>query len=112
MTKLPPDPPSEDELDEMLPDPPTDEEVAEIQAEIEQERQEWDPHDLPESQEQLAKDIRAAGGPDWMIEKVAAGIYHDYVSPSPAPKHVLVADAKQEGLTEIAKRTREGVYDP
>lgn len=93
-------------------DPPTDDEIAEIQEQIQREQEEWDPLDLPESQEQLIKDIRAAGGPDDMITKVAAGVYHDYVSPHPMPKHYLVADAKANGLDEIAHRAKQGHYDP
>jgi hypothetical protein len=112
MTKIPPDPPSEDELEEILPDPPTEEEVEEIQQEVQEERENWNPTELPESQAQLVKDIKAAGGPDWMVEKVGKGIYHDYVSPSPMPKHVLVEDAENEGLYEIAKKARNGAYDP
>lgn len=92
--------------------PPTDEEIEEIQQEIEREQEEWDPLDLPESQKQLVKDIRAAGGPDEMISRVGAGLYHDYVSPHPMPKHLLVGDAKAHGLDEIAQRAMQGHYDP
>lgn len=92
--------------------PPTSEEVEEIQQEIEREQENWDPLDLPESQAQLAKDIRAAGGPDEMISKVGAGAYHDYVSPHPMPKHLLVMDAEAHDLHEIAARAKRGYYDP
>lgn len=112
MTKFPPDPPSEDDLREMLPEPPTEAELDEIQREIEREREGWDPHDLPESQKQLARDLSAAGAPEKMIKATAAGLYHDYVSPSPAPKHVLVHDAEAAGLHEIAERAKRGDYDP
>lgn len=91
---------------------PTPEEVERIQDEIEDEQENWDPLDLPESQEQLVKDIKAAGGPDDMISRVGAGLYHDYVSPHPMPKHLLVGDAKANGLEEIAKKAQEGCYDP
>jgi hypothetical protein len=47
-----------------------------------------------------------------MISKVGAGIYHDYVSPHPMPKHLLVGEAKANDLHEIAKRAKRGDYDP
>jgi len=93
-------------------EPPTDEEIAEIQDEIKQKQENWDPLDLPESQERLIRDIRAAGGPDEMVSRVGAGIYHDYVSPHPMPKHQLVADCEKWDLPEVAKKTKEGHYDP
>lgn len=93
-------------------DPPTEEEIAQIQDEIAKEQENWDPLDLPESQAQLVKDLRAAGAPDDMISKTGAGLYHDYVSPHPMPKHLLVGDAKANGLDEIAHRAKQGHYDP
>lgn len=91
---------------------PTEEEIAKIQEEIKQEQEEWDPLDLPESQEHLIKDIRDAGGPDEMVTRVGAGIYHDYVSPHPMPKQLLVADCQKWDLPVIEKKTKEGRYDP
>jgi len=93
-------------------DAPTEDEVEEIQREIAEEQDEWDPLDLPASQEQLVKDLKAAGAPDEMVSKVGAGAYHDYVSPHPMPKHLLVMDAKANDLHEIAKRAKDGHYDP
>ena len=93
-------------------DPPTEDEIEQIHAEIEQQQEEWDPLDLPDSQAQLIKDIRAAGGPDDMVSRTGAGLYHDYVSPHPLPKHLLVSDAKAAGLEEIAQRAMQGHYDP
>jgi len=95
-----------------LPDPPTEEELQEIREDVEREHEEWDPLDLPESQEQLARDLKSAGAPDELISRVGAGIYHDYVSPHPMPKHKLVADAEAHGLREIAQRAKRGDYDP
>ena len=94
------------------PDMPTEEEIEEIQEDIKEQQDAWDPLDLPESQERLARDIRDAGGPDDMIARVGAGIYHDYVSVLPMPKQQLVADAKSYELEEIARRAKEGRYDP
>jgi len=93
-------------------DPPTEAEIEEIQREIEREQEEWDPLDLPESQGQLVKDLQAAGAPDDMISRTGAGLYHDYVSPHPMPKHLLVVDAKANDLEEIAQRAMQGYYDP
>jgi len=95
-----------------LPEPPDEDEIEEIFEQISQEQEEWDPLDLPESQEQLVKDIRAAGGPDEMVSMVGAGVFHDYVSPHPMPKHFLVAQAKAHDLAEIAKKAKQGHYDP
>jgi hypothetical protein len=92
--------------------PPDDEEIEQIRRDVEKKQEEWDPLDLPDSQEQLIKDIRAAGGPDEMVSKVGAGVYHDYVSPHPMPKHLLVAEAKANDLPEIAHRAKQGYYDP
>jgi hypothetical protein len=91
---------------------PDEEEVEQIRRDVEKEQENWDPLDLPDSQKQLVKDIRAAGGPDEMVSKVGAGVYHDYVSPHPMPKHLLVADAKAHGLHEVAERVKLGRYDP
>jgi len=93
-------------------DAPTQEEIDAWQREIQEEQSEWDPLDLPESQEQLVKDLKAAGAPKDMISKTGAGLYHDYVSPHPMPKHLLVGDAKTNGLEEIAHRAKSGHYDP
>lgn len=93
-------------------DAPSEEEFKKIRREVEQEQENWDPLDLPDSQKQLVKDLRAAGAPDDLISRVGAGIYHDYVSPHPMPKHLLVADAKTHGLEEIAQRAQQGRYDP
>lgn len=92
--------------------PPSEEEIEEIQENIKRKQEEWDPLDLPESQEQLIRDLDAAGAPKDMISRVGAGLYHDYVSPHPMPKHLLVGDAKANGLQEIADRAMQGHYDP
>ena len=93
-------------------EPPTEDEIEEIREQVEREQEDWDPLDLPESQEQLVKDLRDAGAPDDLISRVGAGLYHDYVSPHPMPKHLLVGDAKAAGLEEIAQRAQNGHYDP
>jgi len=91
--------------------PPTEEEIKKWQEEAEQQKENWDPLDLPESQVQLVKDLQAAGAPQDMISRVGAGIYHDFVSPLPMPKHQLVADAQAHELHEIAERAKRGDYD-
>ena len=93
-------------------EPPSEEEIERWQEEIQEQQENWDPLDLPESQAQLVKDLKAAGAPDDMISKTGAGVYHDYVSPHPMPKHLLVTDAKAAGLQEIAHRAKNGHYDP
>jgi len=91
---------------------PTPEEIEQAREQIKQEQDNWNPLDLPESQEQLIKDIRAAGGPDDMVTNVGAGIYHDYVSPHPMPKHLLVSHCEKWDLPEVAKKAKQGHYDP
>lgn len=92
-------------------DPPTQEEIEEIQREIETKQANWDPLNLPEGQEQLVKDLKAAAAPRELIAKVGAGAYDDYASPHPMPKHLLVMDAQTHGLQEIAERAKRGDYD-
>lgn len=92
-------------------EPPTEEEIDELMAEIEERKEQWDPLDLPESQAQLVRDLNAAGAPDSLISKTAAGAYHDYVSPFPMPKHQLIMDAQAHDLDEIAQRAQQGHYD-
>lgn len=93
-------------------EPPTEDEIDEWMREIEEQKENWDPLDLPESQEQLVKDLKAAGAPDEMISKTGSGAYHDYVSPHPMPMHLLEMEAKANGLDEIAARAKQGHYDP
>ena len=78
---------------------------------FEREAQDFDPDNLPESQQQLVNDLEASGAPARMIEKTRKGWYHDYVSEHPFPKALLVNDAQQNGLIEIARRARSGDYD-
>lgn len=78
----------------------------------EREAQDFDPDDLPESQQQLMDDLDASGAPAWMVEKTRTGWYHDYVSEHPMPKALLVHDAQESGLQEIADRAKRGDYDP
>jgi len=96
----------------MTQDKPTEDDFEEIRQEVEREQEEWDPLDLPESQERLVRDIRDAGGPDEMVSRVGAGVYHDYVSPHPMPKHLLVTDCQKWDLPVIAKKAKQGEYDP
>ena len=91
---------------------PTEEELEEILEGIEREKEEWDPHDLPESQAQLVRDLDAAGAPEVMVVRTGLGHYHDYVSEHPSPKHLLVHHCQQHGLDEIVARAKQGAYDP
>jgi len=91
--------------------PPTEAEIEETLTECERAAEAWDPLDLPESQAQLVRDLQAAGAPDQLISRTGAGVYHDYVSPLPMPKHQLVVDAEAHGLEEIAHRAKRGDYD-
>lgn len=93
-------------------DEPLPNEIMEAITEVEQEAHDFDPNDLPESQQQLVDDLSSAGAPSWMIEKTREGWYHDYVSEHPMPKALLVHDAQETGLQEIADRAKRGDYDP
>jgi len=91
--------------------PPTEAEIEETTEKIERKKESWDPLDLPPAQEQLVRDLQNAGAPSDMISRVGAGVYHDYVSPLPMPKHQLVADAQAHNLPEIEHRAKRGDYD-
>lgn len=65
-----------------------------------------------DAQRRLYDDLNDARAPAWLLEKVAADYYHDYESPSPAPKHLLVEDLKFAGLHEqFAPAVKTGEYD-
>ena len=91
--------------------PPSEEDIEQTMNEISAKQEAWDPLDLPESQAQLIRDLQAAGAPDAMIARGGAGVYHDYVSTLPMPKHQLVADAQAHDMPEIAHRAKRGDYD-
>jgi len=95
-------------------DPPTPEELRAAREQVAEEREDWnvdDPTQLPDSAKQLIKDLRAAGAPDELIVKTAAGQFDDYVSEHPLPKMYLVECAQAHGLPEIAQRAKRGDYD-
>lgn len=50
---------------------PSDQEIAEMRERIKQHNDNWDPDNLPESQEQLIDDLEAAGAPAELITKTA-----------------------------------------
>lgn len=64
-----------------------------------------------EAQTRLFDDLNDAGAPDWMLEKVVADFYHDFESPHPAPKHLLVHDLNLAGLTAFEEAVKTGEYD-
>lgn len=92
-------------------DPPTEEELRQAREDVREEQENWDPLDLPPGQEELAKNLHAAGAPDELISRVGAGVYDDYVSPHPMPKHKLVADCEAHDLHEVAQKAKQGHYD-
>lgn len=96
----------------MFDDEPTPEELHEAEMEVQREIEDWDPKDLPESQEQLLADLNASGAPEEMQKNVLRGLYHDYVSEHPMPKMLLVNHCRDADLPEVARRTKEGRYDP
>ena len=95
-----------------LGEPPDPDELFELIQEVEAEAADFDPDDLPPSQQLLVDDLEAAGAPDKMLERTRRGWYHDYASEHPFPKALLVNDANQVGLREIAERAKRGDYDP
>lgn len=86
--------------------------IEDLLADVAGEAADWDPNDLPESQQRLHDDLEAAGAPEWLLEKVRAGKYHDYASDVPMPKTFLVTECERVGLDEVAFRARRGDYDP
>lgn len=73
---------------------------------------EWDPGDLPESQQRLVDDLKAAGGESELIRRTRAGVYHDTASALAAPKLSLVAELNERGLDDLAECAKRGRYDP
>lgn len=71
-----------------------------------------DPDDLDDGQRRLYEDATDADAPEWFLTKLRRGVYHDYESPAPMPKHVLVADAQEIEEYDIAQNARTGKYDP
>jgi len=61
--------------------------------------------------ERLAEALSLAGAPKWMIDNANAGLYDDYKSSVAVPIMMLVFDAENQGLREIAQRARDGEFD-
>ena len=94
-----------------LGDPPDADELWEAIQAVEAEAADFDPENLPESQQLLVDDLEASGAPEQMVERTRQGWYHDYASEHPFPKALLVNDANSVGLREIAQRAKRGDYD-
>lgn len=70
------------------------------------ERQEGEP-----TTEFLARILTDVGAPEWMISYAKDGHYDDFKSPLAMPEHQLHADAKANGLPQIAAWVEQGVFD-
>lgn len=46
-----------------------------------------------------------------IIVKATKGLYHDYQSPLPFPKHMLESDLRKAGLDDMADEVIRGRYD-
>jgi hypothetical protein len=59
----------------------------------------------------LVAALREAGAPLAMVERAAGGYYGDFTSPLPFPISQLASDARQAGLSGIARRALDGEFD-
>lgn len=48
---------------------------------------------------------------DQLVANASAGLYHDFKSPHPTPKMLLVADLRKYGYRDLARRAERGEYD-
>ena len=68
------------------------------------------PDPLP-TKERLARVLEASHAPVEMIAKARAGAYDDYESDSATPIINLVHDLEAAGLSSLAEKARDGVFD-
>lgn len=61
--------------------------------------------------EKLIHDLEEANAPEEMIQNARDGLYHDFKSDHPAPKHALLTHCTVEGLHDIASEAINGTYD-
>lgn len=61
--------------------------------------------------EYLARVLTDLKAPDWMVSYASEGHYDDFKSPLPMPEHQLHADARENGLPQVAAWVEEGVFD-
>jgi hypothetical protein len=61
--------------------------------------------------ERLARALEEANAPGEMIDKARAGYYDDFKSPLAMPETMLLSDARNAGLEEIAQGVLEGRWD-
>lgn len=59
----------------------------------------------------LAEALREAKAPPDMVANALSGKYDDYESESATPIRDLVRDAVKNGLTDIARRAKDGDFD-
>ena len=67
---------------------------------------------MPErTSEKLARALREAGAPQAMIDAALAFKYDDYLGDAAMNINLLVADANEAGLPDIAERAMNGEWD-
>lgn len=59
----------------------------------------------------LVKDLLELNAPSEIISKAKSNQYHDYKSDSATPILDLVNDCRKAGLSEIAEKAKQGVYN-
>lgn len=59
----------------------------------------------------LVKDLLELNAPSEIISKAKSNQYHDYKSDSATPIFDLVNDCIKAGLSEIAEKAKQGVYN-
>lgn len=59
----------------------------------------------------LARVLTDLDAPGWMVTYAREGHYDDFKSPLAMPEHQLHADARENGLPQVAAWVEEGVFD-
>lgn len=59
----------------------------------------------------LARILADLHAPEWMVSYARDGHYDDFKSPLAMPEHQLHADARENGLPQIAAWVERGVFD-
>lgn len=63
------------------------------------------------TKEKLAKDLKEANAPKWMVNNAESGYYDDFESDIAMPIVQLVNDCHNNGLEDIETKAKNGDYD-
>lgn len=66
---------------------------------------------MKRTKDKLAKALKEANAPKWMIDRALIGYYDDFEGTIAMPIVVLVNDCHDNGLEDIADRAKDGEFD-